>query len=64
MFAKINVANDTQSRIDEIGKALAASANHAFRLTYKTKQIPEDHDIATYELQSGYKPHAHKAVGL
>ena len=63
IFAKINVAKDAQSAIDEIRMALAASANHAFRFTFENKQIPENYKSAIRELQSEYEPHAHEAVG-
>ena len=55
---------DTRERaVAEIKMALAASANHAFRVTLEGKHVPPRHQAAIRELQRRYAFHQHEYLG-
>jgi 5,10-methylenetetrahydromethanopterin reductase len=62
-FAKANVADTRERAIAEIKMALAASANHAFRVTLEGKHVPAQHHAAIRALQQRYAFHQHEYVG-
>ncbi len=62
-FAKSNLASSRERAVGEIKMALAASANHAFRVTLDGKHVPELHREAVRELQRRYAFHQHEHLG-
>lgn len=62
-FAKSNLASSRERAVGEIKMALAASANHAFRVTLDGKHVPELHREAIRELQRRYAFHQHEHLG-
>jgi 5,10-methylenetetrahydromethanopterin reductase len=62
-FAKANVADTRERAVAEIKMALAASANHAFRVTLEGKHVPPKYQAAIRELQRRYAFHQHEYIG-
>ena len=62
-FAKGNVADTRDRAVAEVKMALAASANHAFRVTLEGKHVPQRYHAAIHELQRRYAAHQHEHFG-
>lgn len=62
-FAKGNLADTRARAVADIKMALAASANHGFRVTLEGKHVPPEHHEAIRELQRRYAFHQHEHLG-
>ena len=62
-FARINIGDDKDALVREIRMELASTAHHAFRFTLEGKGVPEEMKARILEVQRGYNPRRHEALG-